>query len=286
MHNVLKKSPEPLSIEAIELPLTEIDHLTPLGPTFLYNLVSKILGFNLKSFSLPDRLTGKENLPEYLLQEFHNIPNGYYSVFFSRGYSSGFNFFMLGEMHRIRKSIARELSNCTAILDIGCGDGSSTKTLIDEGIKEIWGLDPCPYLLAQAIQRNESAKFIQGIAEATDFHDQSFDGISACWVFHEIPTDICDVILKECFRLLKPGGKLVFMEPSKLQFNYTYGQIFKKFGVRGVYYKFLAKVAHEPYVNEWHQKNIKNWMENHGFKLVSNEISLPEEKIVAVKVCD
>lgn len=283
MESVMNKGPKPLSIDALRLPLANIDKLVPLGPTFLYNLISRIFGFNLKKFSLPEELTGKNKIPSYALQEFHNLPNGYYSVYFSKGYSVGFNFFMLGEMDRVRKQLSAELSGCTSVLDLGCGDGSSTQALCDAGIKDVWGLDPSPYLLAQAIKRNKEAQFIQGVAEETDFHSEIFDGISACWVLHEVPSDICDAILKECFRILKPGGKIVIMEPSKHQFKKSYFQLFKEFGVRGIYYRILAMLAHEPYIYEWHEKNINHWVESHGFKLISNIDNMPDEKIVAFK---
>jgi ubiquinone/menaquinone biosynthesis C-methylase UbiE len=283
MENLQSKGPQPLSAEAIELPLASIDKLIPMGPTFLYNLISKVLGFNLKNFSLPEGLTGKNKIPSYALQEFHGLPNGYYSAYFSRGYGAGFNTFMLGEMGRIRKEMSGELSGCGSVLDLGCGDGSSTKALYDVGIKDVWGLDPSPYLLVQAIQNYKMAKFVHGVAESTEFHDESFDGICACWVLHEVPAAICDLILKECFRILKPGGKLVIMEPSKHQFRQTYRQLFKDFGIRGLYYRFLATFIHEPYIREWHGKDTRPWLESHGFVFVSNVISLPEEKIVARK---
>ena len=53
--------------------------------------------------------------------------------------------------------------------------------------------------------------------------------------------------------------------------------------MKGLYYRFLAKYPHEPYINEWHDKEVKSWLEDHGFELRSNINNLPEEKIVAVK---
>lgn len=283
MDKVLNKGPQPLSYDAIKLPLTSVDRLTPMSPVFICNLVSKILGFNLKKFTLPDGLTGKNKIPSYALQEFHNLPNGYYSVYFSEGYSAGFNFFMLGEMDRIRKEMSAEFVDCTSVLDLGCGDGSSAKALCDQGIKDVWGLDASPYLLALAIQKNKMAKFVHGVAEATEFQNESFDGVCACWVLHEVPAPICDSILKECFRILKPGGKLVIMEPSKHQFRKGYLQLFREFGMRGIYYRFLAKIVHEPYIVEWQNKDIKSWIASQGFELLSNVNRMPEEKIVAQK---
>lgn len=283
MENVLEKGRVPLSVEMLELPLARIDKLTPLGPIFLFDLVSKILGFNLKKVSLPDGVTGKNKIPSYLLHEFHGIPNGYYSVYFSKGYGVGFNAMMLGEMVKIRKAMTSELANCKSVLDLGCGDGSSTKALTDEGIEDVWGIDPSPYLLAQAIQRSPAAKFVQGVAEETEFKDESFDGINICWVLHEIPSKVCDQILKECFRILKPGGKLVIMEPSEHQFRKGFWPLFKDFGLRGLYFRFLASLAHEPYTQEWQEKEVRPWLEDHGFKFISNYVSMPQEMIVAQK---
>ncbi len=283
MHNVLNKGPTPVAFGEINLPSTSFDDLTPWGPRFLYVLLSKIAGVNLKSISLPEGLTGRNKIPDYTLREFHNLPNGYYSNFLTRGYSTGFNIVMLGEVDRVRQDMAHELADCASVLDLGCGDGSSTKALCEVGIKDVWGIEPSPYMLVQAIKKNQTAKFAHGVGEATDFVDESFDGVSICWVLHEVPSRYCDLILKECFRILKPGGKLVIMEPSKLQYRQSYLQLFKEFGIKGFYFRFLAKYPHEPYIDEWHEINVGPWLESHGFKMKTNVNGLPEEKIVAVK---
>jgi ubiquinone/menaquinone biosynthesis C-methylase UbiE len=284
MEHVLDKGTTPLTAGEIKLPSSSFDELLPWGPRFLYVLLSKIFGVNLKDISLPDGLTGKNKIPSYALREFHNLPNGYYSHYFPRGYAKGFNLVMLGEMVRIRRDMAQELSACTSVLDLGCGDGSSTKALCDQGIKDVWGLDPSPYMLVHALERNKAAKFVHGVGEKTDFLSESFDGVSACWVFHEVPSQVCDLILQECFRILKPGGKLVVMEPSKHHFTKAYIELLKNFEMRALYYRFIAGLVHEPYINEWHDKEMKPWLEGHGFKLVSNVNGVPEEKIVAIKL--
>ncbi len=283
MRKMTCEDPKPLSLNEMTLPPARIDQVLTLGPNFLYNLISKILGFNLQKVSLPEGLMGKDKIPDYLLHEFHNIPNGYYSNQFARGYSKGFNLFMLGEMGRIRKEMALEFSGCRSILDLGCGDGSSTKTLAEEGINDVWGLDPSPYLLGQAVQRYEGINFVHGLAESTEFSDNRFDGACACWVLHEIPSKVSDQILKECFRILKPGAKLVIIEPSKHQFRGKYLKLLKDYGLKGVYYRILATHAHEPYIDEWQNKNIATWAADHGFTLISNTNRMPEEKIVLKK---
>ena len=41
-------------------------------------------------------------LPPYLLQEFHGMPNGYYSSTVAAGYARGFEVVMLGRMRALR----------------------------------------------------------------------------------------------------------------------------------------------------------------------------------------
>ena len=103
-------------------------------------------------------------------------------------------------------------------------------------------------------------------------------------MFHEVPTDAADIILQECFRILKPCGKLVIMEPSKHQFKMNYLQLFKNFGIKGLYYRILSAFAHEPFLKEWHDKDVQAWLHKNGFVLDSNLIRMPEEKIVAYKI--
>jgi ubiquinone/menaquinone biosynthesis C-methylase UbiE len=237
----------------------------------------------LQHISLPEGLTGRNMIPSYALQEFHNLPNGYYSNSFPSGYGNGFNFFMLGEMTRIRQNLADHLSGCTSVLDLGCGDGSSTKALCDQGIQDVWGVDPSPYMLVHAIERCPTAKFVQGVGECSEFRDESFDGIGACWLFHEVPGAIADTILSECRRILRPGGKLVIMEPSKHHLTKAYFQLLKGFGWRGLYFRMLSKFVHEPFLKDWLGKSIKHWLESHGFRLISDSNGIPEEAIVAVR---
>ena len=283
MEPALNKGPIPLSIAELSLPSTSFDELLPLGPAFLFGLFSKIMGYRLKPISLPDGLTGKSKIPAYALREFHNLPNGYYSNYFTQGYARGFNVLMLGEMRRVRENIAREFSGYTSVLDLGCGDGSLTSALCEQGIKDVWGADPSPYMLALAIERVKSAKFVQAAGEATDFFAGSFEGVTACWVLHEVPSHYCDLILKECFRILKPGGKLVITEPSKHQFRMPLIALFRQFGLKGLYYRFLATYPHEPYIEEWHGRDVKLLVESHGFQLISDMNGMPEQTIVAVK---
>lgn len=54
--------------------------------------------------------------------------------------------------------------------------------------------------------------FSQQNAEATNFPDAHFDLIVSSFFLHEIPVKAMQRVLRECFRLLAPGGLMVHME--------------------------------------------------------------------------
>lgn len=81
---------------------------------------------------------------------------------------------------------------------------------------EVHGIDcGAPVLrYAHAVAEHEglAVHFSQQNAEATDFPDGHFDLIVSSFFLHEIPVKSTRIVLKECMRLLRPGGVMVHME--------------------------------------------------------------------------
>jgi ubiquinone/menaquinone biosynthesis C-methylase UbiE len=202
---------------------------------------------------IPEDLPGADRIPPYALQEFHNLPNGNYSDVLTRGYITGFDMCMLGHMKRVRNSIAEHLACCYSVLDLGCGGGKTAAAIYAKGVAEVWGLDPSPYLLRHAARHYPQVRFVQGVMEKLPFPSQRFDGISACFVFHEVPPFYIRQALKEIARVLKPGGLLVIAEPSPMQLRYSLFSMIKKYGWTGGYFQLLARLIHEPFVAAWHK---------------------------------
>jgi ubiquinone/menaquinone biosynthesis C-methylase UbiE len=246
-------------------------------------LVRKFRGKQIERVKLPKELISNIELPKYLLQEFHNLPNGNFSKNISRGYVTGFDISMLGYLKRARSKLAQELVTCNSVLDIGCGGGRTTQALKILGIREVWGLDPSPYLLKHAASNFPDLRFVQGLAEDTQFPEQRFDGVSANFVFHEIPPKYADQALQECHRILTKGGIISICEPAPEQFYLSYMQMFKRFGLKGLYFRFLAQRVFEPFVAAWHKKDYLEWAETHGFELLKDETEMPVRFLVLRK---
>ncbi len=101
------------------------------------------------------------------------------------------------------------------ILEIGCSSGPFTLKLAEVFPNaEIHALDISVAQLEQA-QRNgnnmgHAWKLFQADARDTKLPADSYDLVTSFIVLHELPVDVIGDILRESFRLLTPGGDLMF----------------------------------------------------------------------------
>ena len=150
-----------------------------------------------------------------------------------------------GNIYGQRRGILQELRNRSPqrILEIGASSGNFTLQLQQEFPKaEIWGCDISIRMLEQA-QRigNEHGyawKLHQLPGEATGFESGSFDLVASYIVVHEVPAAITVQHLREAFRLLRPGGEVLFSDAPR------YAAI-DKAAVR--WYEYLAVHGGEPF---------------------------------------
>lgn len=103
------------------------------------------------------------------------------------------------------------------ILDMGCTVGHSTLPYVDAYPgAEIHAIDVGAPILRYAHARAESlgkpVHFGQQNAEHTDFADESFDLIVSHILVHETSHDAIRAIMRECHRLLRPGGVVIHAE--------------------------------------------------------------------------
>lgn len=233
---------------------------------------------------LPPQLPLNIAIPKYVLQEFHNLPNGNYSRRFSRGYITGFDISMLGTVACARRWIASELQQCQAVLDVGTAGGRTAAAIKATGVQQVWGLDPSPYLLKHAAADHPQISFLPGIAEDLPFADQRLDGIAVCFVLHEMPPRYIAQALAEFARVLKPGGKLVIAEPSERQLRpFRWRQLLTVSGWSQLYFGHLARNAYEPFLASWHKQDKCALAAQAGLALVREEPGMPINRWVFVK---
>lgn len=168
------------------------------------------------------------------------------------------------------------------ILDLGCGAGMSTFELQDIYPQaDITGMDLSPYFLAVAKYRGQqnqkNVNWLHGAAEKTGLADSSFDLVSACLMFHELPTSAAIAIIKEAQRLLRPGGYLTIMDMN------PQSEIFLKMPP---YILTLLKST-EPYLDQYFALDIERAFLDQSFSAPNITANSPRHRaIVAQKLIE
>ncbi len=259
----------------VELPDSWIDQYTIKLPRYLLMIFRQLLSGTVGKVQLPENLPGVENIPKYVLQEFHSLPNGNYSKHIAQGYAKSFDATMLNTVKRKRIEMAERFAQAKTALDLGCGGGNMAQALIGAGVDEVWGIEPSPYLIQIAAKNHPKLKLIQGVAEASGLPDSCMDVVSASFFFHEIPPRYADQILQEMYRIIKPGGHLFFIEPSPIHFFMPKWSLLKKHGLRGLYFRIVSSHVFDPFVKAWHKKDLRKWLDSHGFDVIEEDDKIP-----------
>ncbi|KAH8480223.1 hypothetical protein Peur_062905 [Populus x canadensis] len=168
------------------------------------------------------------------------------------------------------------------ILDIGCSVGVSTRFLADKfPSANVTGLDLSPHFLSVAQfkekkigPRKNPIKWMHANAEDTGFPPQSFDLVSVSYVFHECPERAIVNILKEAFRLLRPGGTIVVSDQSPKS------KILQE--MSPVLFTLLKST--EPFLDEYHLTDLEGRMEEAGFINVQTGLTDPRHRTLTATV--
>jgi SAM-dependent methyltransferase len=88
------------------------------------------------------------------------------------------------------------------ILDLGCGDGSLTKVLLEYGC-DVVGVDSSPEMAAEACEIGLDARVMN--AEDLDFEDGWFDAVMSNSALHWMSDQYA--VVRNVWRVLIPGGR-------------------------------------------------------------------------------
>lgn len=93
----------------------------------------------------------------------------------------------------------------TEVLDLCCGAGQTTKILVQFSDR-VTGLDISPVALAKATSNVPQANYVEGEAQNMPLEDNRFDLVHTSVALHEMTPQELERILREVYRVLKPGG--------------------------------------------------------------------------------
>ena len=99
-----------------------------------------------------------------------------------------------------------------AILEIGFGTGHAIAALAQRA--HVWGIDLSPGMLAVTEKNLRRARLLEGVtlqlgdATRLPFPDGMFDAVFLSFTLELFPKDEIPLVLAECRRALRPGGRL------------------------------------------------------------------------------
>jgi ubiquinone/menaquinone biosynthesis C-methylase UbiE len=102
------------------------------------------------------------------------------------------------------------------VLDVGCGTGSFTRVMAEAVTPggTVLGLDPSREAIADArrLTRLANCTFSEGVAEALDAPDGSYDVVVSSLMIHHLPEPLRPQAIREMFRVLSPGGRVLIAD--------------------------------------------------------------------------
>jgi len=171
----------------------------------------------------------KERWNHSNLQDPHVIPDKHQRVYAMFDSISGsydlLNHVLSLNLDRLWRRKAVEMAQVgpgESVLDICCGTGDLALAFVrnHHDLGEVIGLDFVESMLEIAIQKSKQQandrcncvvpKWLCGDAQKLDFNDNRFDCVSCAFGIRNLQ-DV-SAGLFECFRVLKPGGRLVILE--------------------------------------------------------------------------
>lgn len=160
------------------------------------------------------------------------------------------------------------------ILDIGCGFGEFGGVFFDRQVEV--GVDIDHDEIKRAAQSGKYKKTIVADAHKLPFFDNTFKTVISISTLEHIPDNA--KVFKEAFRVLKPGGKFIFMSPTDQLYT---GLMVVKFlrligldSLARIYFRVLNKAfkhVYLPPVQKWLERTTKA-----GFEIEKTYGTLPQ----------
>ncbi|WP_375444931.1 class I SAM-dependent methyltransferase [uncultured Fibrella sp.] len=209
----------------------------------------------------------------------HAMPGGYYATYIPGDVSNAANFdaglFVkhAGTEGRLSDGPSRALVawlkrnypdfQPERVLDLGCGTGNNTLPLaIGYPDAQITGIDVSAAMLRYSHARSVglnvlNVDFLQANAEQLPYADASVDWVQTTAFLHETSKAALENIIKEIYRVLKPGGLMLHLE----QPQYTPDVHLFEQSMR----EWKAQLTNLPFRAVMYGMGMKNWMISGGF---------------------
>ena len=173
------------------------------------------------------------------------------------------NDFMSLGIHRLWKKSLLSMMNPSSnqsLIDVACGTGDIAKLFLKHVNKttQVTCVDPNNAMISKGkekLSKFKNIKWIISPAEKIPLHDNLFDFYTISFGLRN--TANIDKALSEAYRVLKPGGRFLCLEFSKIQ-NINLETLYKNYSKLIPYIGKLVVGERQPY--EYLVKSIENFL--------------------------
>jgi len=242
-------------------------------------------GFEIrKNFKAAD---GK--YPDYYLQNFHYQSDGWLSARSAEIYDYQVESLFLGMADAMRRQVVVHFNEHInkllrqgkaerdiKVLDVATGTGRFAAFLLQNFPSlRLDAQDLSPFYLAESkklLSKYNGVTYVEAPAEAVPAEDASYDVITCVYLFHELPEQVRTEVVKEWYRVLKPGGKIFFVDSAQ-QGDVPYDRVLEGFTI----------IAHEPYYLNYTQQDLAKLFTDAGFTVGETEVHWVSKCMVMTK---
>lgn len=171
-----------------------------------------------------------------------SVPTRGATIRWARGYDLLVSVITFGFEARFREKQLRlaKLGPGERVLDVGCGTGTlaiAAKRHVGAS-GSVTGVDPAAEMIERATAKARRAgvavEFRTGAAEALPFANGAFDVVLSSMMLHHLPRETRRAGVREMFRVVRPGGRLLAIDFGREMGGGTKGFLARIHGHGGV----------------------------------------------------
>ncbi len=235
---------------------------------------------------LPDHATRPNptdlsRFPRYYRRNFHWQSDGWFSDESAKRYDAGVDLLFGGTTDIMRRmivpAVAASIANTSSprVLDIATGTGRFLAQLnLAAPTARLYGLDLSPHYLKFArtsLAHLEDLSLVAENAESMPFADQTFDAVTSVFLFHELPSDARRNVVREAFRVVRPGGLFAVLDSAQLDSAPDIAFFLESF----------PKLYHEPYYKGYLRDPLPSLLAECGFEIVADRDHFVSRAVIA-----
>ena len=266
-----------------QIPIREYARAFPLLLLDAPRVVRRMRARDFKDIPSVD----KGRYPAYYRRTFHWQTDGYFSDHSATVYDLGVELLFRGTADIMRRQVIPPVSRFlrergqppqrTRLLDVACGTGRVLQQLATAHPElRYHGVDLSPFYVKSARRRLRDVAEVSLLVENAEhlpYVDGHFDVVTSVYLFHELPRNARRNVVREMFRVLRPGGLVVLEDSAQPSDSPTIANVLASFPAE----------YHEPFYQDYLADDLADLLAECGFTVESSDPHLVAKVVVARK---